>query len=393
MSHNPINKTIKKYQQKINKLPKRIKIILSTTIILVLLIILFISLKSMTSPQKIVQKYLDAIIEENYSKLYHYEDYHGDKTFINKEIYTAVVKQQIKENATIKNYTIDKINYDDNNETAIIPISMTLEGNNSTKSTIIEIELTKEKRNKYLFFPNWTITKDELLKIETQKDFNITVPKGTTVTFSGIELKEKYINNKNKNDNITTYTLPQVLNTQTKVTFELPNNIKINKEINPGDYETGYSLEISLEDLSKANQKKLTKTITNTTEKMIEATTDNKSFSDINSIFVNSSNSEYYQKLKEEYTSYKNNMTANTVYSLSNFKINGLEISSIEFTRNYELSILVRLDYTWEQTEKTSKIKTQEENHSYHRFYLLPEQNQYKITGISSFPTTISWTW
>ena len=110
MSHNPINKTIKKYQQKINKLPKRTKIILSTTIILVLLIILFISLKSMTSPQKIVQKYLDAIIEENYSKLYHYEDYHGDKTFINKEIYTAVVKQQIKENATIKNYTIDKIN-------------------------------------------------------------------------------------------------------------------------------------------------------------------------------------------------------------------------------------------------------------------------------------------
>ena len=133
MSHNPINKTIKKYQQKINKLPKRTKIILSTTIILVLLIILFISLKSMTSPQKIVQKYLDVIIEENYSKLYNYEDYHGDKTFINKEIYTAVVKQQIKENATIKNYTIDKINYDDNNETAIIPISMTLEGNNSTK--------------------------------------------------------------------------------------------------------------------------------------------------------------------------------------------------------------------------------------------------------------------
>ena len=88
---------------------------------------------------------------------------------------------------------------------------------------------------------------------------------------------------------------------------------------------------------------------------MIEATTDNKSFSDINSIFVNSSNSEYYQQLKEEYTSYKNNMTANTVYSLSNFKINGLEISSIEFTRNYELSILVRLDYTWNRQKKQAK--------------------------------------
>lgn len=390
MTHNSI--PIKKWQQKIIKLPKKTKQILLIIMILALLI-LFISLKSITSPRQIVKKYLDAMIEENYSKLYRYEDYQGDKTFINKDIYEDIVRQQIKENATIKNYTIDKISYKKGKEKLTIPINMTLEENSSTKNTTIEIELTKEKENKYLFFPNWTISNDELLDVEIQNEFTITVPKKTTVTFAGIELTEKYINNQDSNTDTTTYKLPQVFAAPTKITFCLSDNIKINQEINPKDYEAGYSLDISLEDLSKANQKKLTKEITNTTEKMMKSIADNKSFSDIKNNFTSTQTSEYYQKLKEEYASYKNNITVNTEYSFSDFKIKDTEITSVEFTKNYELSILVRLDYTWIQTEKATKIKAQEENVSYHRFYLLPENNQYKITGISSFPTTISWTW
>lgn len=376
------------------KLSKKQKIIIVAIVaIVVVLFIAFQVLKTATSPKKIVEDYIEAINTKDYAKLYDYANYSGDTTFISEKVYTEAVKNKLEDSSTISNFTIGKVAYENGGLTAVVTVNSNVKLGSSTTGATFEVKLTKAREKQYLFFPKWTISEEELLELNTVEDFNLTVPKDTEITFGGVKVTDKYLNNDEKDDYTVTYTLPQVLTTSTNIDYKLPGGLEVEQVVNPSSYNTGYSLNLSTSDISEEDQKKLTDKITETTNAMMKGIVENKTFNDIKSNFANDTDSEYYKELEDEYADYRDDVQGDNYVSLSNFDVDEVEISSIGFTRNYELSVFVRLSYSWTETDKDSGETTEEDDYSYHTFYLVPEDDEYKIVGISSFPATISWYW
>ena len=84
----------KKSTKKLTK--KQTIIIIVIVAVIVILFTIFQVLKSITSPQKIVENYIEAINMKDYAKLYDYANYSGDKTFISEKIYTEAGKRKIR---------------------------------------------------------------------------------------------------------------------------------------------------------------------------------------------------------------------------------------------------------------------------------------------------------
>ena len=79
--------------------------------------------------------------------------------------------------------------------------------------------------------------------------------------------------------------------------------------------------------------------------------------------------------------------------SLTEFNIEDISISSIGFTSDYELNVRIRLEYNWKQTDKETGEVESDDTYNYYSFYLVPEEDTYKVVGMSSLPSTVSLWW
>lgn len=380
----------KKSTKKLTK--KQTIIIIVIVAVIVILFTIFQVLKSITSPQKIVENYIEAINTKDYAKLYDYANYSGDKTFISEKIYTEAAKEKLENSSTINNFTVGTTTYENGGLTAVVTVNTAMKTGIHTTDATYEIRLTKEKEKQFLFFPKWTMNEDELLDMNTLEDFDLIVPKDTEITYGGVKVTEKYKNKEEKDEDTVTYTLPQVITATTKVEYKLPGGLEVEKEVTPSTYNTSFSLNILASDISKKSQTKLTNIIKNTTEAMMKGIIDNKDFKDIKSNFAKEEDSEYYQDLEDEYADYKKDIEEEDS-ELTKFNIEDIEIYSIGFTRSYELSVRVRVSYNWTEKDKETNKTEENDNYSYYTYYMVPEENEYKVVGISSFPTTVSWLW
>lgn len=68
-----------------------------------------------------------------------------------------------------------------------------------------------------------------------------------------------------------------------------------------------------------------------------------------------------------------------------------MTVSSIGFTRDYQLSLRVRMSYSWTETDNNGE--GEDDRYNYVTFYMIPEEDNYKVVGISSFPATVSYLW
>ena len=388
----PKKKTSKKKSTK--KLNKKQWIIIGIMIaVVVILFIVFQVLKTQTSPSKIVENYIEAINNKDYEKLYDYANYTGDQTFISKKAYTEAVKEKLEGKSTINNFVVGTTTYENGGLTAVVTVNATMRLGTSTTTTTdssFEIKLTKEKEKAFLFFPKWTMADDELLGMNTTENYNITVPKDTEITYAGVKVTDKYLDKEEKEDYTETYILPQVLTTSTNVEFELPGGLEIEKEITPSSYSKRYSLSITTSDLTDKTKEKLTKEATEAMEITMKGIMDNKSFDDIKSVLAEKPDSEYYKDFAEEYADYLKDVQEDSK-KLTSFDVESMTVSSIGFTRDYELSLRVRMSYSWTETENGKE--EDDDRYNYVTFYMIPEEDNYKVVGISSFPATVSYLW
>lgn len=389
-----VTKAPKKKKGNKKKLSKKQIILISAVVVVV--VALFIGyqvLSSMSSPQKVVENYIEAINKKDYSALYDYANFSGDTTFINEKAYTNAVKDLLEDASSISNFTVGRTAYENGGLTAVVTINAAVKLGTTTSDASIEIRLTKEKEKQFLFFPKWTITDDELLGIETVTDFELEVPKDTKVTFAGVEVTDKYLDKNDEEDYTETYILPQVLTTKTETEFILPGDLEIKKDIVPSSYTNRYSLNVLEEDFTKAAKEKLTETINNTLSATMKGLIDNKTFEDIKQNYANDESSDYLEDFKDEYEDYKENLGRDYYDSLTEFNIEDISISSIGFTSDYELNVRIRLEYNWKQTDKETGEVESDDTYNYYSFYLVPEEDTYKVVGMSSLPSTVSLWW
>ena len=379
-------KTSKKKENK-KQLSKKQKILIIVgAVIVVSLFSLYQIGSHLTNPKQIVKGYIEAVNNKDYDKLYEYANYSGDKTFISKEIYKNELKETISDNIKINNYNIGNVTYEDGGLTANVSVNISVNNGNESNTDEVTFTLTKLKKKKYLFFNNWTLDSQDMIKATVIKDYEISVPKDTIVTFNEIEVTDKYLDNETTDDNKETYILPQVFNTTTKISFKLSNGITIEKEITPSTYYKSYDLEITKSDITSKEQEKITSAITTSIENAMEGLSTSKSFDDIKGNFASNSN---LDDLKEEYEDYLDDLSKRK-YTISNFKITKASINSISFDSDYKLKVQLRVNYSYTATSKEDGKTKDQTDYDYYQCYLIYE-NGYKIADMDEFPYTYAY--
>lgn len=357
-------------------------IIVFCVIVVVILFSTYSVLANKTSPVTIAKDYIEAIDNKDYDKLYKLSEFSGDTTFISKENFKNVLEENFKE-TPFDNYTINKTpNYANNNLKAMVSVSFAGTSQGASDATIA---LTKEKGKKFLFFDSWKIEDTSyLLGYEVVKDFEIRVPKGSKVTYDGVELSDKYLvkDNDEKNaQSVDVYKLPQTFEKKdVKIEAVLPYGVTLSEKVDVSDYYSTCRFSIEEDDFSHEIKEKIKASLQ---AKILELETgllNGKSFEDQKNVFSSVLNK---KKLEEQYADAVKSI-ASASYTNSDFNITETNINSIIVDSDYTISFSLEMKYTCKKTDKvTGEAKDINENW-YIAVSLNYEDDGFKIWDISN---------
>lgn len=335
---------------------KKNKYMIGTMIIIVIsLIVGFYSLSYMLSPKKVAERYMDAIVNGDTSKLYSYLEIEGDKTFVTKEIY-----QKLLEKNKIVNYHVTDVEYGNNKLTASVAFVYTEEDSSVEKS--MRISLIKQKKKWLLFFDDWKISTSET-NDKIVADFKIVVPKNAKVAYAGVEVKEKYLDKNKSTETTDVYILENVFRTSTTIMVELENGYQIEDEVTPNIYRNTYTANISLSDIIKEEQEKVATLIKNDLSVLYEGAIQDKTFEALDNLNIEKENSatieKKYNLLKEKLKQSYNTLTSIefTNITLSSVKLDENGYLEFRFKSNYQYSVQY-LDSSSQEQVKTLKSYT-----------------------------------
>ena len=205
-------------------LSKKSKITIGcATIILVILVVCYSILSSLTSPSKVAINYFKAVTSYDADKIYSYMDVStGD--FTTKDMFKKVLNNELesKDKTEVVNYTVDKETISSDKMSATVTVKYLLKDKSDTET--MDIKLVKEKKNKWLLFDNWKINNKSTSVV---KDYNIKVLKNSKVKVEGKTLDSKYLDKKKSTDSMDVYVIPAMFNSSYKFEVELPIGIKL----------------------------------------------------------------------------------------------------------------------------------------------------------------------
>lgn len=350
---------------------KKTKIIIAVVAgVAILLFALYQLFGNMYSPKEVAKDYIEALINKNASKLYSYVEIEGDKTFVNKKAFEKLLDND-SYSVDIENYTITDVEYGDGKLTADVTVKYTSKSSTSEKTKTIS--LTKAKDKKLLFFDDWKIA-DMSSDSMVVEDYEITVPKDTTLTFASVKVDKKFIDKDESTDDLDVYILPQVFTAKTEIKAKLANGMELTKEVTPSKYYNYYKLSLSLDSLSDKTKKSLANTFKKDLETIYKAAMDKKTWDDIKSTFAKKDVDT--DDLKESYTDFVEDLTtsSNTLKSIDFTKV---ELSSLSLNSDGELVIRAKASYKYsiEYTSYSGEVTTKDDSdYSYITF-------NYKMTG------------
>ncbi len=358
----------KKVFQERKKISKKTKFIIEIIAIIVICLgFSFTFLSYMLSPKKVAERYMKALVNGDINQLYSYLETEGDKTFISKEIYQEILKEN-----KIINYHITDVEYGNNKLTASASIVYTEKDSKDEKT--MRISLIKQKKKWLLFFDDWRISSSET-NDKIVEDFKIIVPRNAKITYAGIEVKDKYLDKNSSTDTTDIYILKQVFRASTKIVVELENGYQIEDEITPSFYKRSYTVSISLNDITKEEQEEIKTSIKNDLTILYEGAIQGKSFDDLEHLSIEKGNTETIEKkynaLKEKLKQSYNMLTAIefTDITLSSVKLEENGNQEFRFKANYQYDIKYldsasqeqaksREDYTYMNLSYYMKDKT-----------------------------------
>ena len=324
---------------------KKNKIIVA--VIAAIVVVLGIGYKvgsDMTSPKSIASDYIKAVVSNDSDRLYKYLEIEGDKTFVSKKIFNELMSNTDDSNSSsIENYKITNVEYGDGKLTAKVYFTYTIKGSSLEKTS--SISLTKQKDKKFIIFDNWKIS-DLSTDSTIIKDYKIKVTKGSTVTFAGVKLTDKYLDKEESTSKIDVYSLPQVFTTKTTLKAELPSGLEIEEEVTPSSYYSTHTVTFDEDSLTEAAKEKITEKSKEVLTTIYESAIANKQFSEIKSSFEHGNLD--LTDLETNYNSFVSNLTnsSNTLTSitLTNLTLYDLDLNDdgyleIEFRVNYNYSI------------------------------------------------------
>lgn len=345
------NKSVKKRKpiSKKNKL-----LITIITILVIVLVVVIVILSNVSSPKSVAENFFKALATNDGKKMYQYLNIEDDNTFTSEKIFESIIKAQEKDDK-IENYEITNVTYGTGKLSADVTITYTTKNSSNEKTMVLS--LTKAKDKKWLFFDDWNVNfKTNSLIVE---DFKIWVPKKSKVTFGGIKVSNKYLDNSMSTSEKDCYVLNQVFAAKTNVEVKLDGGFVIKDEVIPSSYRNSYTASVSLDSVSEKEQEKIKDVILKDLTSVYNGVIQNKGFEEIKQTLSaeNETNEvkNAYDDLLEEVMDSSNILTAinfNKV-TLSSLKLDDEGNFKIRFKANYAYSIKYQ-DFSGNEMTKDS---------------------------------------
>lgn len=366
---------------------KKNKIIIAVIAVVVLLLGIGYKVGSdATDPKKVAEDYIQATISQDGDKLYKYLELEGDKTFVSKKIFKNLLKANKQSTSSIENYKITDVEYGEGELTAEVKFTYTIKGSSSEKTD--SINLTKQKEKKLLFFDNWKIS--DSISSAAMEDFTIKVTKGSTLTYAGVKVKDKYLDKDQSTSKLDVYVLPQVFTTKTTLKAVLPNGIELEEEVTPSSYRNSYTVSFDENSLSESAKEKITtkaKTVLTTVYTNAIA---KKAFSDFKSSFEHGKLD--LSDFETHYTSLLSTLETSST-TLTSIEFTDMSIYNIEMNEdgNLEVQVKANYDYVVTYTSYDDEVKTHNDSgYGYMTVVLAIDKNEYHAVDVDDLKTYFS---
>ena len=336
--------------------------------------------RTITSPERIVRKYVDALAASDWEKAYDYVNL-DEGGFINKDNYVKMCESS-DEYAKITNYEVNEIPVSYNMDQA------TDQQTNLTKFYMVsytspdgyglqdmEVRLVRQSGNTLLFFPTWKVS------VVPLAGYDIYVPVGAKASLDGTELTETYKDASLSNEYQDCYHIDRIFSGTHEIHVEAeyrePVDVTVNVE-NPGSSYSVDSMEYSQETINM-----LVETSGNMIRDVYSAALQSQDYTAIQDYFssdaeIQTTARRWFENVQDDFI--REDSTG--VMNITCTNITGWMSSSWEQT----ISIEMDFDYTSEYTHYTGygssrRLETETENGSESVFVdFTLEDGQWKIS-------------
>lgn len=318
------------------------KLIFSIIVIFIALICTYNILEYFNSPKYIADKYVKAVLNNDYDKIYEMIDL-KNSNIVSK----AVLKEKI-----------DKIDYDEYKYVDTITkgdyVFVEYVYTKNNKRYTVYVELVKGLNKNLLFFDNYNI-----ISSKVANDVTITLPKDSKVTLDGIEISEY----KTNNEEYDVYKFDAMIAGEYKVKITLPNGSVVEDEIkieSDKNYViTNFKIEEELEN------------------KLINELNDTLSILYTNAINNVEYNNTSLNVLSDEYKEVKSYLQLDTK-KLNSISFNDITVLKANYEKNIVVDYSIGCKYGVDGVEKTGYINI-EVQYEY-------KDEKYNIVSITNLP-------
>lgn len=367
---------LKKQPDKRKPLNKKNKIIIGISGLFIILIIAFFVIGSaLCKPKRLAVKYFEATLSNNYDTLYQYFDVE-DKNFTSKKVFKKLneTKKDKDTKNKVVNYSVISDTISADNLSAVVMINYVT---NDSKNDTVSIKLIKDKKNKILFFNNWKISNPEL---ETIRDYQIKVIKGSEVEVAGIKL-DKYMSKSKSTDEFDVYVLPELFNLNYPVKVIYPFGIKIDTSITPNSYSRSTTLEIDVNKISKVVKKEIEDITLKNLQTIYNVARENKMFDEVKTLI--SLEDDNLTSLQKSYDEFKEDINDRSY--LTEITIKNVTLSDLKFSDDGNLKVSFSYNYDYKTTyEFFGETKTSESSGKYYSSMEYSYDKGYKLVDFDN---------
>ena len=316
-------------------------------------------------PEAVAKDYFLAVMNADADSIYDYLDIKEGK-FTSKKIFKKVFNVQKED---LVNYSVSSFEKSSDGLTATAHINYTLKGKSSSEST--DINLVRDKKNKFLIFENWKIS-DRFM--ETVNDFEITVPKDSIVIIEGVKLDKKYKTDGTKGTDL--YKIPEMFKGKYDVIVTLKNGLTLEDDVNVTSYG---SASLNNLKLSSSDEKKLEKKLPDVIGKLYQDAIDKKSFEDVKKDYEYDGSD--LSKLESSYSYF---MKAISAGGLKTFKVKKVNINNVKYDDGI-IKVTADVDFDYTSSYKIlDKEKESSGNNSDIMYFDFDYSKDFKLVNISS---------
>lgn len=233
------------------------------------------------------------------------------------------------------------------------------------------IYLVKDKKNKFLIFPNWKISDGSSL---VRENYEITISKGSSLELEGIDIN-KYL--KEEKD-LDTYVIPYIFKGDYESLLTLENGLKLKGEVSVDNGK--FSMDNL--DLEKDDLDLLKKTIKDDINKLYEEAISGKSFDEIKEGFEYDDLSDL-EKFYDQFSLFIKSS------SLMEYDLKEFDIEKISLTDEGLLYVTVKGDYDYKVKAYLSDDELEKDGEDTINL-TYDYKDGFKLTDVSSLDMTFS---